>query len=540
MKFLVLSFSFITILFSSQTILKQKAFEVHSSFLDKGVALLNFPNALHLFFYERYKAQPYHKSDSFSFIAQSQTKPTHTLSQYHIDAKGTIHKRTLDFFKQSHNLLATQNQNRAFLAALTSQNHLKVAKLNAQGHIKWKRALNKSMKQIFLLYHDHKDRLHIFYLRDNRPHKNGYFNRGIATQSYGQLTLNAQGMPIKDTLFNPETLNEDPKSLLFDQKLYILSHREQNNTLFTHTLDFNQNHEEALNVTQPIDALFVYKNQLGFSSKNRFYLTKQNNRVFINFDTRFQSIEALMALSKSKNLLVASDRQHNHILACSDTNGTTLWSKLFKSDERQKNLALRYHQGYIYWLIAQTHAQNEGRLFLFKLNEKGQTQSIQAPHQTQKFFHAWQQKLPKMLRSKIVLEGDAITLKYFYRIGAFKLSKQETQELKQILKAMLDTLLNPKFKNRLTALYLNGHSSREWKNSSIHQAYLNNADLGFKRAFHALELLIQLSSNQPKYSFFKAFLSTNSLSSAHPVTDPYGHENKKQSRRITINLRWKP
>ena len=101
-------------------------------------------------------------------------------------------------------------------------------------------------------------------------------------------------------------------------------------------------------------------------------------------------------------------------------------------------------------------------------------------------------------------------------------------------------LRQPKYKNEIAEIRIEGHTSSEWKeDTSPEEAYIENMKLSQGRTRSVLKYVLQtIGESQEIRDWLKLHLTANGLSSSKLIA-PNGIENKKESRRVEFRVRTK-
>ena len=100
-------------------------------------------------------------------------------------------------------------------------------------------------------------------------------------------------------------------------------------------------------------------------------------------------------------------------------------------------------------------------------------------------------------------------------------------------------LTKSEYKNDIAEIRIEGHTSSEWHHEvTLDEAYFNNMELSQDRSRNVLQYVLEI--RHPKIiqdkEWIKKRLTANGLSSSKPIPDPYGNENKEESRRVEFRV----
>jgi len=144
------------------------------------------------------------------------------------------------------------------------------------------------------------------------------------------------------------------------------------------------------------------------------------------------------------------------------------------------------------------------------------------------------------------IEKETLTIRFLSPDILFETGKAE---LKSEFKAILDDfiprymdLLVTKFVDKIEEVRIEGHTSTEWYSSTNEiDAFINNMGLSQHRTRTVLNYILTLDEIGYLTPWVIRTVSANGLSSARPILDKNGHENKRLSKRVdfTINTKAK-
>jgi outer membrane protein OmpA-like peptidoglycan-associated protein len=127
---------------------------------------------------------------------------------------------------------------------------------------------------------------------------------------------------------------------------------------------------------------------------------------------------------------------------------------------------------------------------------------------------------------------DFIAPSLYFKTGSYHFSKEQ-ENFFNIFSKKFSRFLD-QYRNHIIGISLNGHTSSEWKNSSLDKRYLNNASLSLKRAYTLWSTLyLNADSKNKKWLTKRSHAEAYSFSKA---VKQRGHENKKASRRVTLHI----
>jgi outer membrane protein OmpA-like peptidoglycan-associated protein len=121
-----------------------------------------------------------------------------------------------------------------------------------------------------------------------------------------------------------------------------------------------------------------------------------------------------------------------------------------------------------------------------------------------------------------------------------------SSELRSDFKAILDDffprylkiLTSPKYRDSITEVRIEGHTSSEWEaGASQRLAYFQNMELSQARTRSTLIYVMSLQSAAPHENWLRQHLTANGLSSSKLVLNDTGVEDPSRSRRVEFKVR---
>lgn len=125
-----------------------------------------------------------------------------------------------------------------------------------------------------------------------------------------------------------------------------------------------------------------------------------------------------------------------------------------------------------------------------------------------------------------------------FKVGSAELNDKFKDILKNFFPRFLQILNDPKYKDDIEEIRIEGHTSSEWEGeSSPRQAYFNNMELSQNRTRNVLEFLLSNIEEEKLFNWTQKHVTANGLSSSKPVLTPSGQEDKVHSRRVEFRIR---
>lgn len=125
-----------------------------------------------------------------------------------------------------------------------------------------------------------------------------------------------------------------------------------------------------------------------------------------------------------------------------------------------------------------------------------------------------------------------------FKTGSAELNDRFKNILDNFFPRFLQILTDPKYKNDIEEIRIEGHTSSEWFGEiSPKQAYFNNMELSQGRTRHVLEYVLSQIKNEELFNWTKSYLTANGLSSSKIILNSDKTENKELSRRVEFRVK---
>lgn len=125
-----------------------------------------------------------------------------------------------------------------------------------------------------------------------------------------------------------------------------------------------------------------------------------------------------------------------------------------------------------------------------------------------------------------------------FKIGSAELNDHFKKILDNFFPRFLNILRDPKYKNDIEEIRIEGHTSSEWEGeTSPRQAYFKNMQLSQDRTRNVLEYLLTNIQDEDLFNWTKSYLTSNGLSSSKPILNADQTENKIRSRRVEFRVK---
>ena len=142
-----------------------------------------------------------------------------------------------------------------------------------------------------------------------------------------------------------------------------------------------------------------------------------------------------------------------------------------------------------------------------------------------------------------VFDSLALSIRFenpeiLFKVGSAELNDHFKSILDSFFPRFIQILTDPKYKDDIEEIRIEGHTSSEWTGeSSPYQAYFNNMELSQDRTRKVLEYVLSQIKDERLLHWTKSKLTANGLSSSHLIYNPNQTENKKRSRRVEFKIK---
>lgn len=125
-----------------------------------------------------------------------------------------------------------------------------------------------------------------------------------------------------------------------------------------------------------------------------------------------------------------------------------------------------------------------------------------------------------------------------FQVGSDELNDHFKKILDNFFPRFIQILTDPKYKNDIEEIRIEGHTSSEWSGeSSSRQAYFNNMELSQNRTRKVLEYILSKIGDEDLFNWTKSKLTANGLSSSKLIYNNDQTENKERSRRVEFKIK---
>jgi len=345
----------------------------------------------------------------------------------------------------------------------------------------------------------------------------------------------------------------------FDGSILVLSATSYDNnkdiTLMRITENGNKiwlKHFKTKKIITPHKIIRLRDNNFLVSLAQKDEMNKEQIRL-IKFDLQKNMLQEYNITTKGSNILSdIKERSNGAIVAVGhrttrlkteamaitlDNTLHPIWQRFFDNFERSSFHALSLlHDGTIAIAGERTKKGQEiTDMWVIKLNRDGSTTQIAS--QENSLYDTLHKTFESEIKAqKITIDKDLtinlIASELFFKAGEYKLSSKQTVFLHRFNYKLIQALYP--YKESITALHVNGHTSSEWGKLNQPERYLNNVKLSSKRAFEVLAFTYQDHQLHDFQEWLSTILSSNGLSYAKRVMNT--KENKEKSRRVNFKI----
>lgn len=149
--------------------------------------------------------------------------------------------------------------------------------------------------------------------------------------------------------------------------------------------------------------------------------------------------------------------------------------------------------------------------------------------------------LPKW---KAVIDKETLAVRFFepdilFQTGESHVTPRFQAILSDFFPRYLRIIFSDEFKNHVSEVRIEGHTSSEWSTSSTttEDAYFLNMQLSQARTIEVLKCCYTLHGVESYREDMRRLVTANGLSSSKPILLSNGQEDKKLSRRVEFRTR---
>lgn len=125
-----------------------------------------------------------------------------------------------------------------------------------------------------------------------------------------------------------------------------------------------------------------------------------------------------------------------------------------------------------------------------------------------------------------------------FQVGSSELNQHFKNILDNFFPRFIQILTDPKYKDEIEEIRIEGHTSSEWAGeSSPYQAYFNNMELSQNRTRNVLIYILSKIKDEKLFNWTKSKLTANGLSSSKLIYNLDQTEKKERSRRVEFKIK---
>lgn len=177
----------------------------------------------------------------------------------------------------------------------------------------------------------------------------------------------------------------------------------------------------------------------------------------------------------------------------------------------------------------------ESNMWITKLNRDGTLAQVSAKIGS---FYEELTKLfkPEIDAKKLLIKQD-LTIEFidkalYFKVGKYALTQEQKTFLDKFSKKLIPFM--NRYKENITSLEINGHTSSEWGGTTFTNNYLKNEKLSMNRSYSTLSYIFKAQS-KPTQIWLSKILRGSGFSYSKKVM-LNGMEDKEKSRRVTFKV----
>jgi outer membrane protein OmpA-like peptidoglycan-associated protein len=136
------------------------------------------------------------------------------------------------------------------------------------------------------------------------------------------------------------------------------------------------------------------------------------------------------------------------------------------------------------------------------------------------------------------LDKDSLTVRFndpelLFEPGSSRLTARFKTILAQFWSDYIEIL--GEYSDDIREIKIEGHTSSEWSDASLEDAYFNNMRLSQQRTRETLKFCYQITPNDSR-AWTRSTVTANGMSSSRPILDDAGNEDTVSSRRVEFTV----
>jgi outer membrane protein OmpA-like peptidoglycan-associated protein len=124
-----------------------------------------------------------------------------------------------------------------------------------------------------------------------------------------------------------------------------------------------------------------------------------------------------------------------------------------------------------------------------------------------------------------------------FATGSTELKPEFQAILQDFFPRYVRILTSPKYRDSISEVRIEGHTSSDWNGVAAGDAYFLNMELSQARTRSTLAYVLNLPGDREQVAWLKRYLTANGLSSSRLITDNKGVEDVARSRRVEFRIR---
>jgi outer membrane protein OmpA-like peptidoglycan-associated protein len=124
-----------------------------------------------------------------------------------------------------------------------------------------------------------------------------------------------------------------------------------------------------------------------------------------------------------------------------------------------------------------------------------------------------------------------------FATGSTELKPEFQAILQDFFPRYVRILTSPKYRDSISEVRIEGHTSSDWNGVAAGDAYFLNMELSQARTRSTLAYVLGLPADREQVAWLRRFVTANGLSSSRLIMDNKGVEDVARSRRVEFRIR---
>jgi outer membrane protein OmpA-like peptidoglycan-associated protein len=124
-----------------------------------------------------------------------------------------------------------------------------------------------------------------------------------------------------------------------------------------------------------------------------------------------------------------------------------------------------------------------------------------------------------------------------FATGSTELKPEFQAILQDFFPRYVRILTSPKYRDSISEVRIEGHTSSDWNGVAAGDAYFLNMELSQARTRSTLAYVLNLPADREQVAWLRRFVTANGLSSSRLIMDNKGMEDVARSRRVEFRIR---